>query len=172
MRLGTRQRLRQQHGQSMVEFVLLFPVVLVMALAIAELGFMLHANVTVKTAAREGARYASVAALPSAAPGTCDGGSIEERTVDAGSSELGCSEVSVGYIDQAGDPTEFGRGDEVVVRVNHTYATKTPLADLLSALSFGAIPSTVQIRACSDARLELAPVDQTPLAAATGDCGS
>ncbi len=136
----------------MVEFVLIFPMVLVFALSLMEFGFMLHTNISVNSAAREGARFAAVANLPSATPGTCDAGSIEERTVDSSSALLACSEIAIGYIEQTGD-TVFGRGDEVVVNIDHTYTTKTPLGLLLNTLSFGSIPSTVQVRACADARL-------------------
>jgi Flp pilus assembly protein TadG len=160
-----------ERGQSMVEFVLIFPMLLIFALALMEFGFMLHANISVNSAAREGARFAAVANPPSATPGTCDVGSIEKRTVDSASNLLACSEVTIGYIDQTGDAI-YGRGDEVVVHIDHTYTTKTPLGDLLAALSFGTIPSTVQIRACGDARLEVPPTNQGVLVAGTGDCGS
>ena len=155
----------------MIEFVLIFPMLLIFALAIAEFGFMLHANITVNSAAREGARFAAVANLPSDPPLTCDAGSIEKRTVDSSTGLLQCSEVTVGYIEQTGDAV-YGRGDEVVVNIDHTYTSKTPLGDLLNALSFGAIPSTVQVRACADARLEVPPIDQGVLAPGSGDCGS
>jgi len=155
----------------MVEFVLVFPMLLIFALTLMEFGFMLHANITVNSAAREGARFAAVANMPSATLGTCDVGSIEERTVDSASGVLACADVTIGYIEHTGD-TVYGRGDEVVVNIDHTYTTKTPLGDLLNALSFGTIPSTVQMRACGDARLEVPPVNQGILVAGTGDCGS
>jgi Flp pilus assembly protein TadG len=160
-----------ERGQAMVEFVLVFPMLLIFALALMEFGFMLHANISVNSAAREGARFAAVANQPSATPGTCDVGSIEERTVDSSSGVLACSEVTIVYIEQTGD-TVYGRGDEVVVNIDHTYTTKTPFGDVLNALSFGTIPSTVQIRACGDARLEVPPTNQGILVAGTGDCGS
>lgn len=160
-----------ERGQAMVEFVLIFPMLLVFVLALMEFGFMLHANISVNSAAREGARFAAVANLPSATPGTCDVGSIEERTVDSASGLLACSEVTVGYIETTGD-TIYGRGDEVVVNIDHTYTTKTPFGDLLNTLSFGSIPSTVQIRACGDARLEVPPTNQGVLVVGTGNCGS
>lgn len=165
------RRPTSERGQAMIEFVLIFPMLLIFMLTLMEFGFMLHANITVNSAAREGARFAAVANLPSGTPGTCDAGSIEERTVNSSTKILQCSEVTIGYIEQTGDAV-YGRGDEVVVNVNHTYTSKTPLGDLLSALSFGAIPSTVQVRACADARLEVPPVDQGVLDDADGDCGS
>lgn len=163
---------RTERGQALVEFVLLFPLVLVVILFVVEFGFALHAHITVNGAVREAARHAAVANLPSAVPGTCDPGSIEERTVDASTGLVDCSEVTVGYIEQNGDPI-FSRGDGVVVRIDHTYNAKTPLSSLFSLFSFGTIPSTFQIGACADARLEGVPSDQTVLVAEpVGDCGS
>ncbi len=164
-------RRKKEQGQALVEFVLLFPLLLLVILFVVEFGFALHAHITVNSAAREAARHAAVARLPSGTPGTCDANSIEERAVDSSIGLLLCSEVSVGYLEQNGDLL-FSRGDAVVVRLNHTYNAKTPLSQLASAFSFGAIPSTFQITACADARLEGAPADQAVLVAATGDCGT
>ncbi len=167
-----------ERGQALVEFVLLFPLVLVVILFVVEFGFALHAHITVNGAAREAARHAAVAQLPSASTGAATrvcpsiGGSIHERTEDASIGIVDCSEVTVGYIEQNGVP-DFQRGDAVVVRIDHTYNTKTPLGDLFALFSFGTLPDTFQIGACADARLEGVPSDQTVLAAdAAGDCGS
>ena len=48
-----------------MEFVLLFPFVLILILTIVEFGFALHSFVTVNNAASEAARFAAVANLPS-----------------------------------------------------------------------------------------------------------
>ena len=170
------RKLRPERGQALVEFVLLFPLILVVILFVVEFGFVLHAHITVNSAAREAARYAAVARLPSASPGgarVCPAslGSIHERTVDASTGLVLCDEVTVGYIEQNGDP-DYSRGDSVVIRIDHTYDAKTPLSDLFSFFSFGSIPNTFQIGACADARLEGVPADQTVLALAAGNCGS
>ena len=160
-------------GQALVEFVLLFPLVLVIILFVIEFGFALHTHITINGAAREAARFAAVANLPSASPGTCDSDSIEERAVASSTSIADCDEVAVGYIEQNGAP-EFSRGDGVVVRISHTYEAKTPLVALMSVVSFGTVPSSFQVFACADARLEGQPSDQTPLIDITstdGDCG-
>jgi hypothetical protein len=166
-----RSESRNEGGQALVEFVLLFPLVLVVILFVVEFGFALHAHITVNSAAREAARHAAVARLPSAVPGTCDPDSIEERGVDSSVGLILCTEITVGYVEQNGDPV-FSRGDSVVVRIDHTYNAKTPLSDLATLFSFGAIPNTFSIGACADARLEGAPSDQTILVAAAGDCGT
>ena len=165
-------RRKSEGGQALVEFVLLFPLVLVVILFVVEFGFALHAHITVNSAAREAARHAAVARLPSNPPLTCDPNSIEERGVDSSVGIVLCDEVTVGYVEQNGDVGVFSRGDSVVVRINHIYTAKTPLAQLASTFSFGAIPSTFQISACADARLEGAPSDQTILNEVFGGCGT
>ena len=150
---------------------MLFPLVLVVILFVVEFGFALHTHITVNSAAREAARHAAVARLPSAVPGTCDPNSIEERGVNSSVGILLCSEVAVGYVEQNGDPV-FSRGDSVVVRIDHTYTGKTPLSLPASTFSFGAVPSTFQISACADVRLEGTPSDQSILVATAGDCGT
>ncbi len=47
-----------RRGQSLVEFALVFPVVLAMLFGLIEFGRVIHAQVTVQNAAREGARFA------------------------------------------------------------------------------------------------------------------
>jgi Flp pilus assembly protein TadG len=154
---------------------LLFPLVLVVILFVVEFGFALHAHITVNSAAREAARHAAVARLPSfpasVVSEVCDPNSIEERAVDSSIGLILCKEIAVGYVEQTGDLV-FGRGDSVVVTVRHIYTAKTPLSALASAFSFGTIPSTFTISACADARLEGAPSNQAILLTAPGDCGT
>lgn len=50
-------RLRKSEiGQSLVEFALILPILLMLVLGVLEFGWMLNAKVTVNSAAREGAR--------------------------------------------------------------------------------------------------------------------
>jgi Flp pilus assembly protein TadG len=58
-------------GQSLVEIALVLPVLLILFLGIAEVGFLLYAHVQVANATREGARYGSLCRLND----NCDGGS-------------------------------------------------------------------------------------------------
>jgi Flp pilus assembly protein TadG len=165
--------LRHEDGQAVVEFVLLFPLVLVMLMVVVEFGFALHTYVTINNAASEAARYAAVGNEPNVgaacqtAPGTP---SIEGRAVDASGGLLDCGDVSVTYLKIVSTPG-FARGDGVAVHVTHTYTMVTPLGQLMSTLSFGTLPSTLTMTACSDSRLELTPPDQSPLVAGSG-CSS
>lgn len=167
------QTLRREDGQAVVEFVLLFPLVLVMVMVIIEFGFALHTYVTINNAASEAARYAAVGNEPNTGA-TCDttpsDPSIEGRAVDASGGLLSCSDVSVTYLKIVSTPG-FARGDGVAVHITHTYTMVTPLGELMSTLSFGTLPSTLTMTACSDSRLELTPPDQSPLVAGAG-CSS
>lgn len=51
---------RQEQGQSILEFALTFPVLIMMILAIVDFGRAIDALIIVTNAAREGARHASV----------------------------------------------------------------------------------------------------------------
>ncbi len=55
-----KSRVRHNPGQSMVEFALTLPLLIMMLLALADFGFLLYAHVQVANAAREGARAGSL----------------------------------------------------------------------------------------------------------------
>ncbi len=52
-----------ERGQSLVEITLILPVILILFLGIAEVGFLLFSHVQVANATREGARYGSLCRL-------------------------------------------------------------------------------------------------------------
>jgi Flp pilus assembly protein TadG len=60
-----------EKAQALVEITLILPVILVLFLGIAEVGFILYAHVQVANATREGARYGSLCRFN----GNCLGGS-------------------------------------------------------------------------------------------------
>lgn len=53
-------KFKSENGQSVVEFGLIIPILLVFLLAILEFGWLLNAKITLTSAAREGARTAVV----------------------------------------------------------------------------------------------------------------
>ena len=55
MKIISRLR-KSEKGQSLVEFALVLPILLMLVLGVLEFGWMLNAKVTVNSAAREGAR--------------------------------------------------------------------------------------------------------------------
>ena len=162
---------RGEHGQAVVEFTLLFPVVLFLILVISELGFVLYTAITVNSAAREAARFAAVSNLVG---DTCQAGTVTAKAVSTSGNRVVCNEVTVWFVDIQGDGLAR-RGDAVVVTIAHEYSLITPLGALASAFSFGTIPDSFTISACADARLEgttLEPDPATFPGFLAQDCGS
>jgi Flp pilus assembly protein TadG len=129
------QKLRRNEGQSALEFLLVFPVLLLFLLLLVDLGVMMYEYVSVSNAVREGARYAAV----NCGDGNCTGGSIAttpaQRTVDRSSGFLTSGEVTVQW-------TGTNRGDAVVVHALHPY-------DFLFFPGF-----SIDVKSCSEMRLE------------------
>ncbi len=154
----------RDEGQALVETVLLFPFLLLVILMLVEFGFALNAFITVNSASAEAARYAAVGGPPDS--GACNPlaspPTVEGVAVRASGDTLECSDVTVGYMKLMPGP-QYVRGDSVIVRVNRTYDTVTPLGELMSAFSFGAFPSSLTLSACAEARLERGPADQGAL---------
>lgn len=150
------RRFHRQDGQAAVEFILMFPFFMVLFLFIVEFGFVLHTYISVVQAAAEGARYASVGKPPAAGACTANDGTIEGRTIGASTVTMPCNEVTVHY-----SVKPASRGDIVAVDVNHTYTTVTPLGEMLSFISAGTFPGTLDMGSCFDARLESGPTVQT-----------
>jgi Flp pilus assembly protein TadG len=152
-----------------VEFVLIFPLVLVVLLMMIESGFALHSYITVNNAASEAARLGATAALPNGA-GACRTDpldpSVEGRAVDASAGLIECSDVTVTY-HKVVTGTGFVRGDGVTVHIRYEYESITPLGELMTTLTMGTLPSTVTMQACSDSRLERTPATQAGLVAGT-----
>lgn len=104
--------MKNNSGQSLVEFALLMPLILLLLMAIIEFGFMFNAYITLTSASREGARLASLSASNSA---------IETR-VDLVANHLDLSEIDVSIT-----PSYRDRGDMVTVTVNYDYVMITPI---------------------------------------------
>ncbi len=156
------RRLRHEQGQAAVEFMLMFPFMLMLLLFIVEFGFILHAYISVVESAAEGARYAAVGNPPWAATCTANDGTVKGRTIAASSNVVSCGEVTVNY-----DVKPVARGDVVRVKVNKIYTTVTPLGGILTFLSLGTWPGTLTMSSCFDARLETGPLVQTNVTVGT-----
>lgn len=160
------KRIKNERGQTVVEFTLMLPFLLLFLFSIAELGYALYTQVTINNAASEAARFAAVA---NAYDANCSDGSIQGRA-RATSGDLielaDCgTDVQVTY--QADGAGQIGRGAGVAVQISYEYETITPLPGIANFLSGGAIPTTWTIGACSDSRLEAIPSGSTPVGA---DC--
>jgi len=161
--------LRNEAGQSAVEFILMFPFVLLMLMAIAEFGAAFYMYVTVNNATSEAARWAATAHIPDPA---CADESIQWRAREMSQGMLECDARTVFEITyedaESGEPA---RGTGVTVRVERTYTALTPLPGLVSLVTGGIFPASWQMSACSDARLERRMPTGVYVSGA-GQCGS
>ncbi len=146
----------REDGQASVEFVLVFPLVFLVVLAIVEFGFLMYSFITVDAAAREAARFAVVA---NSLGTTCELGTITGRAVETGAGIVQCGDISVVFVDAAPLDGEATRGDQVVVRITHPYDAVTPLAALAEAFALGTIDTSITLSACVASRLEAALPD-------------
>lgn len=116
----------RERGQATVEIALLLPVIVVVALAVIQVGLIVHARVMVTHASREGVRVAAVGG---------DDRAVAQAAMVAG--ELNPARVTV-TVDRAG-----GRA---TVTVNYRAATTVPIV--------GAVLDDVALTATATMRLE------------------
>ena len=133
--------LHREEGQAAFEFVLVLPVFILFLLLMVDMGIMTYQFVSVSNAVREGARYGSV----NCGDGDCLAAELAVRTVDRSGGVLSdpedLADVAVVWLDNNGDGTVNGKGDSVVVKVDHQY-------------SFMFFPGSISIGSCADMRLE------------------
>jgi hypothetical protein len=107
---------RAQRGQALVEFALVLPVLLVLALGIAELSELGVARLALEHAAAEGARTAAL--------------TNDDRLARA-SVSAAAAPLDGGHVDVVIDPPEAQRGSDprgTLIRVRLSYAIAAPLA--------------------------------------------
>lgn len=152
-----RRLLQGEYAQSLVEFTLIFPVLLILVFGVIDFGMGLRAYVTVSQAAREGARYASVGnpagTFTTGGSGECNG-STTTTTVGRvcgvldGLRLTNVSSVSVTY------PNGQAPGEAVHVSVQYTYQYITPVKRLVNFFSGGSMGASLTISSATDMRLE------------------
>jgi len=81
---------KEERGQSLVEFVLVLPILLLFVLGIIEFGWLFNARISITSAAREGARVAAVTNINHQAK-------AEEVVVDSLDGTSGIQVTGVGY---------------------------------------------------------------------------
>src|SRR2546430_2559764 len=106
-----RQHIRSEQGQTMAEFVVVLPILLMLVFAIAQFGITFNNYVTLTDAVRAGARVAAVSRQdPNRVPTT------QQKVVDsAGGLGLTTGQVSVS------SPT-WQHGDDVQVTATYPYS--------------------------------------------------
>jgi hypothetical protein len=129
-------------GQTLVEFALILPIIVILLFGIIDFGLMLNHRITLQHAVREGARYAAVH------DGCTD---IQDRTKDrAGNAIPDRNTVSVSYED---NPAPAGS----TVKVSAPFEWQFPL---MTRFGVGSIDTSVS----GSGRLELA-------VSSAGGCG-
>ena len=161
---GLRRRLRflplfrREEGQATFEFVLILPFFVFFMLLLIDFGIMMYEYVSVANAVREGARYGAV----NCGGGGCTADEIVCRVADRSGGILcdpNCdpecdqpaNQVTVGWMDNSVPPDGkiYGRGDSVVVKVDHDYDFLFFPNDFL-----GIVNITIPVVSCADMPLE------------------
>ena len=144
---------RGSRGQSLIEFVLMMPILMIMIFGIIDFGMGLRSYISLTNATREGARFAAVGNPAGAYPTDCDGttstssiGRVCVAMEGLGLSNL--NSVSVSY------PNGNAPGNSVIVAADYTYSFITPLGGLISFFSGGTFPDTLSLNTSADMRLE------------------
>jgi Flp pilus assembly protein TadG len=128
----SRWRATREHGTAAVEFALVLPLVLLMALALVQVGLLVKDQVVVEEAARAGAREAAVAV---------DDQSVRDAVL-AASVSLDPNDVEVGIA------REGGAGTAATVTVTYHAAVEIPLVSWL-------FPAVVDLRGEATMRQEV-----------------
>ncbi len=138
--LTSRISLRGERGQSLIEFALLIPIILVIILLIRDAGIALDRKEVLQHAIREGARHGATGADPI---------SIQDYTADQAQDILVSSDVSVCYVDMDGNGDAGNVGDNVRVSASYDHELAIASFELL-----GGSPLTIGMTPSADMRLE------------------
>jgi len=141
---------RGQRGQALIEFAFLAPIMFLFMFAIIDFGIGINHRVVVTNAAREAARYAATGKSEA---------EIKARAVEQSEGLVAAPDVKVQFFDTNADG-DLLPGDSVAVRILYTYKFVTPLAGI--GTLWGGAPTSFQMNACTDMRLEQVWVGATP----------
>ena len=147
------RRIKQNRGQSLVEFALVLPLLMILVFGIIDFGMGLRSYISLTNATREGARFAAIGGSAGVYPGNCDG--VTNTTV------VGRVCVAIEGLDRA-DLTSVGvsypngqnPGESVVVSADYTYNYITPMGDIVDFFSGGSFPDALSLSTSTDMRLE------------------
>ena len=148
-----RRFFRGGRGQSLVEFALTLPILMILIFGIIDFGMGLRSYISLTNATREGARFAAVGNIAGAYPTDCDGSTSTTviGRVCVAMEGLNLSDlqvVSVSY------PDGQEPGNQVVVSAQYTYNYITPLGDIADFFSGGTFPDMLSLSTSTDMRLE------------------
>jgi len=133
---------RKSRGQSLVEFVLILPVVLVILLGALDFGRAFMGWIVLNNAARVGANYASLNATAWDSPGNASrqatyASLVEDARTEAGVVLSGCETAAV---PSPGFPNGFEIGDFAVVDLTCDFDPITPLIGEILTAGGGSLP--------------------------------
>lgn len=145
-----RLRGRGSSGQSMIEFALVLPMLLVLVFGIVEFGNAWRHYQLITNTAREGAR---IAVLPSSTAAVVD--SVIDDRLDGSGLISDSATVTLAILD-FGDPGYSASADTVTIQYPYTFVFLGPVVDLMCAV-FGCAQgsfTTVQLSSTSIMRNE------------------
>ncbi len=161
---------RGERAQSLVEFAFVVPMLLILMFGIIDFGMGLRAYISVASATREGARYASVGNPPgtfaSGGSGQCNG-TTNTSTVGKvcatinGLNLVNVTNVKVETCDTASPPVcvtatsaNMLSGKSVRVTADYQYHYITPVKSLINFMSGGTLTDYLPISSTTDMRIE------------------
>ncbi len=156
-KISTWRRLRRlipgAKGQSLVEFVLILPVLMFIVFGVVDFGLGIRSYISLTNATREGARFAAVGNPAGSYPSDCNGSTnttvIGRVCVAIDGLKLSDVQgVTVTY------PNGQGSGNSVVVSATYIYHFISPLGALAHFFTGGTFPTTITLSTKSDMRLE------------------
>lgn len=152
-----RKVVKGEGAQSLAEFALTLPLLLILVFGIIDFGLGLRAYISLSSGVREGARYAAVGnpagTFTSGGSGECDG-STQTTVVGKVCSNMkgldldDVQDVSVTY------PNGKIPGNSVVVSADYNYQYITPIKGIVNVLSGGSLGGSIPLSATTDMRLE------------------
>jgi Flp pilus assembly protein TadG len=148
-----RRLARGTKGQSLVEFVLILPILMFIVFGVVDFGLGIRSYISLTNATREGARFAAVGNPAGSYPSNCDGSNnttvIGRVCVAIDGLKLSdVQTVSVTY------PNGQASGNSVVVAATYGYHFVSPLGALVHFFTGGTFPTTITLSTKSDMRLE------------------
>ncbi len=168
--LSRSRRLKLDEAQSLVEFALIVPMLLILVFGIIDFGMGLRAYISIASATREGARYASVGNAPgtftSGGSGECNG-TTNTTTVGKvcqtinGLNLANVQNVKIESCTTASPPVcstataaNMLPGNSIRVTADYQYHYITPVKALVNLVSAGALGNYLTISSTVDMRIE------------------
>lgn len=160
-----RTALRRDAAQSLVEFALIVPMLLILVFGVIDFGMGLRAYISVAAATREGARYASVGNPPGTFT-SCNGTTATTAVgkvcaTISGLNLANVQDVKVETCDTTSPPvcstattSNMLPGRSIRVSADYRYRYITPVKALVNFVSAGALTDYLTISSTTDMRIE------------------